>query len=371
MAELQNRLAEAENTLEAIRSGAVDALVVNTPAGEQVFTLKGADETYRALVEAMSEGAVTLKNGVISYCNLCFAKMAGAPMENIFGASIFDFVPGENFRRLVDRLQKGAATRGTVEAVLRTAGGREIPVLLSGSRFLSEDRMAVGLVITDIAERKEAERVRQELSRSILTGQEQERQRVARDLHDSVNQLLVSAKYRLHGLSAQTKTPPNSSGIQQVHGLVEKAIAEVRLISRNLRPSELDDLGLEPALKSLAREFQDRSGIVTHFRALGRPTRRPLAKELEMTLYRIAQESLNNVEKHSRASRVELALNRSRARIGLTVRDNGRGFVRGDGGGSGLQNMTERAAMFRGRVLITSISGVGTKITVTIPLGHA
>src|SRR5215471_9138789 len=84
MAEMQNRLAEAEDTLNAIRSGAVDALVVRTPRGEKLFTLKGADQTYRALVEAMSEGAITLKNGIISYCNNCFAEMTRKPMEKIF-----------------------------------------------------------------------------------------------------------------------------------------------------------------------------------------------------------------------------------------------------------------------------------------------
>src|SRR4029079_18974700 len=107
MSEMQNRLAEAEDTLNAIRSGAVDALVVHTPRGEQLFTLKGADQTYRALVEAMNEGAVTLKNGIISYCNNYFAGMIRIPMEKVFGTSIFEFVQSEKFARLIHRMQKG------------------------------------------------------------------------------------------------------------------------------------------------------------------------------------------------------------------------------------------------------------------------
>src|SRR4029079_18025049 len=97
MSEMQNRLAEAEDTLNAIRTGAVDALVVHTPEGEQLFTLKGADQTYRALVEAMNEGAVTLKRGIISYCNNHFAEIVRMPMEKVFGVPIRKLVPSENF----------------------------------------------------------------------------------------------------------------------------------------------------------------------------------------------------------------------------------------------------------------------------------
>src|SRR5579863_5347380 len=103
--ELRIRLAEAEDTLNAIRTGAVDALIVHTPHGEQLFTLKGADQTYRALVEAMSEGAITLRKGIISYCNSHFAEMVKTPMEHVFGASIFDFIRSENFSHLIGRLE--------------------------------------------------------------------------------------------------------------------------------------------------------------------------------------------------------------------------------------------------------------------------
>src|SRR5262245_15511930 len=200
MSEMQNRLAEAEDTLNAIRSGAVDALVVRTSRGEQLFTLKGADQTYRALVEAMNEGAITLKNGIISYCNNCFANMIGVPMEKIFGASVLDLIQSDDLPRLIRRLSKRERTDRSIEATLRAADGGRVPVLLSACRFESEGQETVALVITDIAARKEAERVRRELSRATINAQERERQRVARELHDSVNQLLASAKYRLASL---------------------------------------------------------------------------------------------------------------------------------------------------------------------------
>src|SRR5215471_16249147 len=101
MAEMQNRLAEAEDTLNAIRSGAVDALVVRTPRGEKLFTLKGADQTYRALVEAMNEGAISVNRDIISYCNHHFATMARCPLEKIFGTSIFSWMPSPEVRSLI------------------------------------------------------------------------------------------------------------------------------------------------------------------------------------------------------------------------------------------------------------------------------
>jgi two-component system, NarL family, sensor kinase len=367
---LRARLAEAEDTLDAIRSGAVDALVVRTPRGERLFTLKGADQTYRALVEAMNEGAVTLRNGVISYCNHHFAKMAGTPLEKVLGASIFDFVPSENLRRLSTRLQKGGQRRGSVEAVLHAANGARVPVVLSGSRFHSNGKASVGLVVTDIAERKEAELVRQELSRNILRAQESERKRVARDLHDGVNQLLASAKYRLYTVTRGLDGAV-APGMGEVVKLLDRAINEVRLISRNLRPSELDELGLEVALRALALEFQKRSGTAVRFKNWRQFERLRLPKDVEMTLYRIVQESLNNVERHSEASRVELAVSAATDGLILTVRDDGLGFGPAEKRGSGLQNMAERAAMLPGRLEVSSAPGKGTKITVRVLLGRA
>jgi PAS domain S-box-containing protein len=368
VANLQARLTEAEETLNAIRTGAVDALVVHTPHGEQVFTLKGADQTYRALIEALGQGTLTVTGGIISYCNQHFAEMMGRPMEHIFGAPIFEFVQTENFRRLLHRLERGKETRGSIEGVLHTAAGGRLPVLLSGSRFYSDDRVSIGVVVTDIAERKEMERVREALSRSILTAQERERQRVARDLHDSVNQLLASAKFRLHSIAAQAAKQGQVAGILQVLSMVDKAIGEVRLISRNLRPSELDDIGLAAALRTLVRDFSQRTSIATRFRNKRTASRQKLFKEAEMSLYRIVQESLNNVEKHSGARTVDLTLDGSSQNIVLTLKDDGRGMGEAKKGGSGLQNMLERAAMVGGQLDFWSVPGKGTRITVRIPL---
>jgi PAS domain S-box-containing protein len=362
LSEMRIRLSEAEDTLDAIRSGSVDALVVRTPRGEQLFTLKGADQTYRALVEAMNEGALALNNGMIAYCNHHFSKMVHTPLEKVLGTSIFDWVHSPEFRPLLQALQKGRRERGSVEAVLRGAEDMEVPVLLSASRYSSEGRAAVCLVVTDITERKNVERVRRELSRSILNAQEGERKRVARDLHDSVNQLLSSAKFRLNPLSSGAE-------LNQARELIEKAIGEVRLISRNLRPSELDDIGLPAALRSLAHDFEKRSGIDTRVR---NRACRSLPVEVDMALYRITQEALNNVEKHSGATRAEVSLVCTNDEAQLTIRDNGSGFAAGfnpeTARGWGLKNMRERAALLGGSLALSSVRSKGMRISICIPL---
>jgi PAS domain S-box-containing protein len=368
LAELEARLVEAEDTLDAIRSGSIDALVVRTPRGEQLFTLRGADQTYRALVEAMNEGAITLNRNTIAYCNHHFAKMARAPLERVMGRPIFDFIRDEDFRRLIEGLRRGTRERGSLETVLQAAQGRPVPILISGCRFMSDNQAAIGLVVTDICERKEVERARHELSRRILNAQELERQRVARELHDGVNQLLSSAKYRLSNLWERDGERSAESVLQALE-LVHRAIAEVRLISRNLRPSELDDLGLAAALRSLTEEFGQRLQITAQFQA---ELDGGLPAEVEMALYRIAQEALNNVAHHSGATETKVILRGTGGKAWLTVQDNGVGLRARDGAkrnrGWGLKNMRERASLLGGVFTVSTAKGGGTVVTVSIPL---
>jgi PAS domain S-box-containing protein len=367
MTELKLRLTEAEDTLDAIRSGSIDALVVRTPKGEQLFTLKGADQTYRALVEAMNQGAVTLNQNTVAYCNSHFARMVRAPLERVIGSSIFSLVETE-LRQLLEQIQRRTRRRGAVETVLLAADGARIPVLLAASRFPAEGQESVCLVVTDITERKEAERARLELSRRILNAQEAERQRVARDLHDSINQLLASARYRLSQANSRSRAGLTGK-IREARELLEQAIAEVRLISRNLRPSELDDLGLHAALRTLTQEFHQRTGIAARFRPLSTG---PLPAEVEMAFYRIAQEALNNIEKHSRATRAELALVFADGQATLSIRDNGRGLTltprKQSKTGWGLRNMRERASILGGSLTLVPLRGKGTRLSVSIPV---
>lgn len=159
--ELLARLVEAEETLEAIRSGSVDALVVYSPEGEQVYTLTGADHTYRRLVEAMREGAVVLTaEGDILYCNRCFADMVGLPLERVMGGPLRQFfseADQADVEALLASGLQGSSTFGKQEFVLRTADGEGVPAYLSVSALSIGDVSTLCLVVTDLTEQKRAE----------------------------------------------------------------------------------------------------------------------------------------------------------------------------------------------------------------------
>lgn len=168
---LRLRLAEAEQTLEAIRSGEVDSLVVESPDGLRVYGLEGATNSYRVLMEAMNEGAATLTDdGVILYCNSRFAQMCGAPLQRVMGGSLREHVP-ERFQPTVEALIKTAdegESRGEVD--LLTAVGEEIPAYLSINAIESQGRRILCMVATDLRTQKRSEELTQAelLARSVL-----------------------------------------------------------------------------------------------------------------------------------------------------------------------------------------------------------
>jgi signal transduction histidine kinase len=226
--------------------------------------------------------------------------------------------------------------------------------------------------------RVKAERTLRSMPRFILEAQEAERRRVARDLHDSVNQILSSAKFRLEALADYfgTRDVDAHREILKTKEILAHAITEVRRISRNLRPSELDDLGLLAAIRSLAGEFSERSGIKLQLELPSAPCALPV--EVELNIYRIIQEALANVERHAHARRVDLALQTADRRLRITLRDDGAGFMPNGAPrtaearpGMGLVDMRERATHLGGHCEIHTELGHGTEVIVEIPLHPA
>jgi len=229
---------------------------------------------------------------------------------------------------------------------------------------VSERRSAEGALRT-------SERRYRDLSREILLLQEEERRRVARELHDGVNQSLSSLKFSLEGIEEQIpRTPgPVHEEASRARDRLDEAIQEIRRISQNLRPSVLDDLGLEAATRSLCEGFGGRAGTKVELGLGGIPGSLPA--ELETALYRILQEALTNVERHAQASSVRLRLRSEDAHMVMRVIDDGVGFdvsaVTGDEG-TGLRNMRERAALLEGNLAVHSAPGEGTEVCVRLPL---
>jgi two-component system NarL family sensor kinase len=217
----------------------------------------------------------------------------------------------------------------------------------------------------ETAERRRLEAILHTLPNRILEAQDSERQRIARELHDGVNQILGSIKFRLAHLESQL--PAHAPALAEAIQLLERTLNEVRRISQNLRPQELDDFGLAPAIESLISEFQKRARVRVEFQRGPLPRRLPEA--VELALYRILQEALANVEKHAGATEVTVALLADEKFATLNVRDDGRGFATGENkGGFGMITMRERATALGGVFSIQSRPGDGTEISVHVKL---
>lgn len=213
-----------------------------------------------------------------------------------------------------------------------------------------------------------------ELNEQIIVSQEEERARVSRELHDGINQLLVAAKYRLDNLSREHLKPTQNCELVAGQLAIDNAIVEVRRISRDLRPTLLDDLGLVAAIDNHIAEVQERTGIQLLFEHdIDDLT---LKASTETTLYRVIQESLRNVEKHAKAHAVDIILQQEGRFLILTITDDGRGFKRGvkerkqlrNSSGMGLRNMSERIEQLGGDFYITSSLSEGTEVKVIMEI---
>ncbi len=270
-----------------------------------------------------------------------------------------------------DVLASVAASRAEVEARVRRTF-----IYIGGITLVALVLVFASGMVLNIRERRLADANLKELTQRVFDAQEEERGRVARELHDGISQLLVGVRYALDNTRRRLMrgdhdgaSDPLDKGIEHL-GI---AISEVRRISRDLRPGVLDDLGLGPALKALTDDFAARTGIETDFTTV--VFRNRLDQDAKIAMYRIAQEALTNIERHADASHVSIDL-RGHAR-GATMRisDNGRGLPQKKPEGEpgiGLRNMQERIDQLDGTLRILSSRGTqsGTVIEATLPLSH-
>lgn len=201
----------------------------------------------------------------------------------------------------------------------------------------------------------------------VLRAQEEERRRVARDLHDEVNQALTAILLRLEALG-QDSPPERAADVAELKRLANQAMGELLNLARALRPTALDDHGLVTAIDAQLKEFSARTGVETRFQARGQL--KELDEDRETAIYRVAQEALTNAGRHANATCVEVALVMEDEAVELRVRDDGRGFDPGPGrrsDGLGLEGMAERARLVGGELDIRSGGGLGTSLTLRIP----
>jgi signal transduction histidine kinase len=222
-----------------------------------------------------------------------------------------------------------------------------------------------------VAELRQANTQLTQLSSMVINAQEQERQRLARDLHDDTAQALASLLVHLRVLERTDDPQQLRARLGEFRELIAGALDDVRRMAIDLRPTSLDDLGLVPALETHTAEFADRWKIAVDFTADGITRRLP--PMVELVVYRIVQEALTNVAKHAHARRVQVALRQEGRTLQARVQDDGRGFdvdatLASRERGLGLFGMQERATLVQGRLSITAAPGTGTSLTLTIPL---
>ena len=255
--------------------------------------------------------------------------------------------------RLVDEMERADLTRpgANLRKVTDPRGPEEVARLHQA--------------FTRMLERLEAERRR--ASSAALEAQEEERARVARDLHDEVNQSLTGLLLRLE--AAREKAPPGlAAELAEIRALANRAMQELLTLARQLRPTALDDLGLKAALAGHVRELANQGVVEATFET--DPQLGHLPGDAQLVVYRVAQEALSNAVRHSGAEHVRVALRRDEDSLELRVADDGGGFTFDEaGGGLGIAGMRERAMLVGGEFQIESRPQVGTRVRLIVPIG--
>jgi two-component system, NarL family, sensor histidine kinase UhpB len=354
--------------------------------------LRESEERLTLAVAGAQEGVWdwNLETGAVVY-SLRWKKMLGYSDNEIeSNVSAWERLVHPDDRSRADQANEAVARgEGMYEAEfrLRHKDGHYVHVLSRGFPVRREpDGPVVRIVGThfDLTERKraDAERSRRELLARLVFAQEDERRRIAREMHDQLGEQLTTLGRTIGALKETCRDRPElSAQVEALQAVSHQLDSDVDHLVWQLRPTALDDLGLRAALANYVQDWSRRFGIAADLHTSGLQDRR-LAPDVETTLYRIAQEALNNVAKHSRAKNVDVMLERRADRVTLIVEDDGVGFdtshENGDGEGFGLVGMQERATLVGATVQIESAVGSGTTILVRMaastdsedPAGH-
>jgi PAS domain S-box-containing protein len=360
---LRMRLEESEETLRAIRSGEVDAIVVSGVGGEQVFTLTSAERPYRALIEDMKDGAITLtSDGVILYANCSFAEMVKTPLEKVIGSTIHTWI-APIFQGIFQALfREDTSEKSREELVLTSGDGTLVPVSLSMNPLIIDGIPdCFGLVAIDLTEQKrsnEALLAAEKAARELL----QERHRLAHDLHDAINQTLFSASLIaevLPRLWDKDQVEARRS-LEDLRRLTKGALAEMRGLLAELNPSTPDGLDLGDLLRQLGEMLHGQINTSVAFHIIGKFI---LPTKVQLVFYRVCQKALENAVILN-ASQVEISLQYIGDVIELRIRDNGRIFDSEQAhlGYPGLDTLVEHAEAIGAQLKVNSRPGYGTEV---------
>jgi len=358
VAELEERIAERKQAETALRE---------------------SEERYRELFENAKDAIyVHDLEGTYLKVNRAAETLSGYTRDEIVGHNFSEFVPEEHIRNVRRSFCAKLAKKGetTYEVDVLAKDGRRVPVEVS-SRAIYENGVLVGVqgMARDITERKLAEDTLLMFSRKLIEAQEDERRRIARELHDQIGQVLTAVKMNLYSMQKVCNSSEVASHVKDNMEAIDQALRLVRDLSVELRPPVLDDFGLVTALRWYVDRYARRTGLNVDVIIELLDENERFSRDLETACFRIAQEALTNVVRHANASQIIVQLSKDEDVLFLSVRDDGAGFEPENlrkraprAATLGLIGMQERAHAAGGTVEIDSELSKGTEVRISLPL---
>lgn len=360
-----------------------ELIVQNEALGRALTALEETRDQFVELYDFAPYGYLTLDaHGVILRINLTGTTLLGKPRSAIEGMPLLGFVAASHRPQLLDFLRQcrtcddGASRSVEVPLSARRSPERHVQLLCRPRASQASGAREYLTAVIDITERKrfEAERELAARERAALAGrllhiQDEERQRIARDLHDNIGQQVTALRLKLASIGAGKGTEAQDR-VEAAERIVTALDRELDFIARELRPAALD-LGVVTALRQFVAEWSETHRIAADFHASGF-AEKPLPPASETHLYRVTQEALNNIYKHAHATRVSVILEKRGRDAVLIIEDNGKGFDpdgqrQGAAVGLGLVSMRERAQIIGGFLDVESQPGKGTTIFLRMP----
>jgi PAS domain S-box-containing protein len=359
--------------------GAIETLEDITERKSAEVALHESEKSFRALWEGAYDAIwVHDLEGNIQTANKAAAELGGYPVAELLGMNVKSFLSEESLklaREVSKKLTEHQPIDLPYELRLVRKDGSEAICMVS-TNLITSDGEAKGFqnIARDVTQEKRMQENLHYYLQEITRAQEEERKRIARELHDDTAQVLGSLSRQLdnfvrkkHGLA-----PNEVLFLKDLQAQLNRGVQGVNRFVQDLRPSLLDDLGLIPALRSLVKGLQESEGISADLKVLGNERR--FSPEVELLLFRIVQEALNNIRRHAQASEAQVVIEFAEDRVKVTVADNGQGFSlsgRVDdlprSGKLGLAGMRERAGLLGGTLEVQSTPGKGTTLTIKVP----